>query len=418
MLINNFIIFQGLYRECAEVDDGQVLAMDPRNVQDDRYCYYCTNIPGENDWVQEGWEKKHSSEPINETGDFHIRGTKRVAPDELEIEGFEDDDIAVDQKKPKAVSDAQPARVSASEAFDLSFPIAKSGNKACLAKFYEQCEDIKLNDMIEIVGIYSFDPILSEHLQDQASNEEEDMDTDCSFTLPSSLVPRIHVLTAKVLPHDNPLVPQAISSQIIQNDVITKTRSELHSLLSRIFLGDNLCADYYIFHLISSIYKRTDVLALGSYPLNITNVEPIFGAKFFDFVTQITTHSQFIALTLNSLNNDKYIPKKDYKLNKLLSGKLQFAKNTNFVIDETQLSVGQLNERGLRNLNSVVNLVKWQRVDYDFEYHSLGYDTDVVILVFSEGKSLIPIDCRVILKVRSDSFCKLNFHCAFVLFSF
>ncbi len=40
-------------------------------------------------------------------------------------------------------------------------------------------------------------------------------------------------------------------------------------------------------------------------------------------------------------------------------------------------------------------IFRWQKLDYDFKYHSLEYETDVPVLVLSEGRSLLPSDFQL-----------------------
>ena len=41
------------------------------------------------------------------------------------------------------------------------------------------------------------------------------------------------------------------------------------------------------------------------------------------------------------------------------------------------------------------NLMTWQKVDYDFKYHNLEYQTDIPVLVMSEGRSMLTADVQV-----------------------
>ena len=49
-------------------------------------------------------------------------------------------------------------------------------------------------------------------------------------------------------------------------------RQSLHRLLTKALFGDELAADYLLFHLISKIYVRRDRLCLGKLALNIFNL--------------------------------------------------------------------------------------------------------------------------------------------------
>ena len=51
-------------------------------------------------------------------------------------------------------------------------------------------------------------------------------------------------------------------------------------------------------------------------------------------------------MSLDNMNKMAYIPKKDYKANRLQSGILQLADKTHLVLDETALQPGQLDTNG------------------------------------------------------------------------
>ncbi len=94
-----------------------------------------------------------------------------------------------------------------------------------------------------------------------------------------------------------------------------------------------------------------------------------------------------------------FVPRKDYDANRLVSGLLQLPSGTHLVLDETRMGAGgQLEQRGLRNLTALGGLISWQRLEYDFQYHQLEFSHDVPCLVVSEGRSLLPSDCQLMLR--------------------
>lgn len=114
------------------------------------------------------------------------------------------------------------------------------------------------------------------------------------------------------------------------------------------------------------------------------------------------------------------VPKKDYVANRLVSGALQLARNTSLFLDETKLEQGQLDTTGeacrsregavlteptltggsclcflfcvgVRNVTALGNLISWQKVDYDFNYHQMEFPCNINVLIASEGRSLLPV---------------------------
>jgi len=46
---------------------------------------------------------------------------------------------------------------------------------------------------------------------------------------------------------------------------------------------------------------------------------------------------------------------------------------------------------GVANMTALGNVVSWQKLDYDFEFHRQPFHTNIAVLVFSEGKSLLKV---------------------------
>ncbi|KAG8310425.1 hypothetical protein J6590_064453 [Homalodisca vitripennis] len=81
---------------------------------------------------------------------------------------------------------------------------------------------------------------------------------------------------------------------------------------------------------------------------------------------------------------------KNYETNRLESGLLQLSDKTHLVIDETMLEPGQLNDRGVRNCRALGSVISNQRLEYDFQFYPVEFNTDIPVLILSEGKSMLP----------------------------
>lgn len=46
---------------------------------------------------------------------------------------------------------------------------------------------------------------------------------------------------------------------------------------------------------------------------------------------------------------------------------------------------------GVRNITALGNLISWQKVDYDFNYHQMEFPCNINVLIVSEGRSLLPV---------------------------
>ena len=199
---------------------------------------------------------------------------------------------------------------------NLNLPLPSSNGKACIVKLYDIRDgDIKLQDLLEFVGIISLDPAMA------AGDEEDDSMMSTSPSLPPpSLVPRLHVLHFTKLSHNNPMIPQENIPPVQE-----VARVELLTLLTSCLLGDKLAADYLLLHLISKVYMRKDVLVLGKLSLNLHNMtnHQEWPKRLSTILSLLTTNSHYLPLSRNSLDSVPFAPRKDYEANRLVSGKLK-----------------------------------------------------------------------------------------------
>lgn len=115
-------------------------------------------------------------------------------------------------------------------------------------------------------------------------------------------------------------------------------RDELWLMLTDILVGDTLAADYLICHLISSVYvlhirieitvyrsfdylysnfyryTRQDMLALGKFSLNLSNVpfnlcNSEYVNELYKFLSHLVEKSHFLPITIPYLNSTTMIPK-------------------------------------------------------------------------------------------------------------
>lgn len=78
-------------------------------------------------------------------------------------------------------------------------------------------------------------------------------------------------------------------------------------------------------------------------------------------------------------------------------------------MDETVLTTGQLTQVGVANLTALGNVIQWQRLSYDFQFHTTEFECNLVrmhvllgssvtcmhlfqpVLIMSEGKSMLKV---------------------------
>lgn len=350
------------------------------NVMSDRMTYMCITIPGENKWVKVKQRDIHASDLTTSVHSLAVSSEGTNRPNECLL--------------------------------DKCFPLKRLPlEKVCFVKVYDSGNiHLKLNDIVEVIGIIDFSEKSSTNFEARSVQGEGEQ-TLSSFHLPARIAPEIHALVIRKLNHINPLLLSSPLTSVLESrssvDFCQGMRRQLHSLLSQCLFGDDLAANYLLCCLLSRVYSRKDVMALGSFPVGISGLSPtikdeertLFVKSLYQLLSGIATHSSYLPLSLDNLNAKSFVPKKDYGLDKLESGCLQLPVGSLLLIDETAMKVGQLNPQGVKNITSIGHLIRWQQIKYDFEFHTLDIDTDISVVVLSEGKSLLPVSYRVQLKV-------------------
>ncbi|XP_060782068.1 mini-chromosome maintenance complex-binding protein isoform X2 [Neoarius graeffei] len=408
-----------------DVTDCGVDFNSVKTVTSERQTFYCVPIPGESQWVKESYAGASQARVVPSTSYTPNRHKRSYEEDEeMDTQTQQNDVVSgpqnvsdshrnVDSKRLETEAPSQNTSPShCSSTLDLNFPLPGERGPACLVKVYNEWDSFKLNDMLEVFGILSVDPALSLVAEDKEASSfldpTESMETveeQRAHSPPASLVPRLHMLYAEPLQHNNPLLPSAVSEDkgAFLNSVISEmssVRAELLTYLTHVFLGDSLAAEYLILHLISSVYARRDVLPLGKFALNVSGCPhtPPYTEQLYQIIQQLVPSSYRLCMSLHNMNTQCMVPRKDYTANRLVSGALQLSKNTSLVLDETQLEQGQLDTTGVRNITALGNLISWQKVDYDFNYHQMEFPCNINVLIVSEGRSLLPCDCQVQLR--------------------
>ncbi|NXJ63139.1 MCMBP protein, partial [Rostratula benghalensis] len=450
---NTRVLHFGKYRDVAECGPQQEIDLNStQTVTSERQTFYCVPVPGESAWVKEisffdwvcalqarvspstSYTPSRHKRSYEEDEDMDLHPSKQK---EQHIGNSSGGDIhgCVEPKRLETEASAGHHLISpnCSPPLDLNFPLPGEKGPACLVKVYESWDSFKVNDVLEVYGILSVDPVLSILNSEEsplvlvpfpadssALDPMESMDTaeeQRVHSPPASLVPRIHVILAHKLQHINPLLPACLNEEesktceylnltslFVSNFMseLSPVRAELLGFLTHALLGDSLAAEYLILHLISTVYARRDVLPLGKFTVNLSGCprNSIFTEHIYRLIQQLVPASYRLPMTIATMNRSRFIPHKDYAANRLVSGVLQLASNTSLVVDETQLEQGQLDTTGVHNVTALGNLITWQKVDYDFSYHQMEFPCNINVLVTSEGRSLLPSDCQVHLQAQ------------------
>ncbi|KAL4424256.1 hypothetical protein ABPG75_001557 [Micractinium tetrahymenae] len=279
----------------------------------------------------------------------------------------------------------------------------------CMAYVYDD-QEVKLNDVVEVVGVLSRVPELAAaHMRQQEGGQPSSMllDDILASHLPTSKAPRLHAILLSVERESG-----AAAGMPLAAADVAQARTRTLGFLSQVLGGDNLAAEYLLLQLLGRVHHRTAESAVGTLALNLVaepnspaaaaaqqlSAQPVqqaqqqlsaLGAALAAALAALAPRCLALPLSVGALNARPWWPRRDQNSQRLVSGPLQLAANTQLVLDEAVLAAGTLNEVGLRNLGALHTLVTRQRVGYDFEYFSLDQPADAPVTVLSLGRSLL-----------------------------
>ncbi|XP_055908150.1 mini-chromosome maintenance complex-binding protein [Eupeodes corollae] len=406
----------GKYRDCLALQGNEKADFECReNVQAERRTLFVVSVPGFNQWASTFEESScNNSDLSKHEVSTSQRVPKRSIPEELDSEMMDVNDNSRDNKLNKRQctenENSRPSNVSTSvlsAEYHLNSPIPDRPSKACLIKLYSDFDSHILNSIVDIVGFLSVDPALdASTITDSSYDEFDSCGERQAQNPPPSLIPRLHAVAVRKLDHTNPLLDSSICEPIFSNFSFESVYKDLKILLTQCFLGDDLAAEYLLLHLISTVYIRSDLHSLGKFALNICNIPaqllPIYTKQLYDILELFIPASHYLPMTLDNMNTLQFFPKKDYQTNKLTSGILQLAPHTHLVLDETRLEPGKLENNGVRGIQSLAHFIKTQQLKCDFQYYDIDFNTNIPVLVLSEGRSMLPNDFQVPLSVDND----------------
>lgn len=317
-------------------------------------------------------------------------------------------------KRPKENDQTTEKPTSSSQMASLNLPLQEEQGSPCIVHIYDSYENLKLNDMVEVIGVVSIQPNFASFPE----NKEEDamvMSADNFMTEeeqaahypPTSLVPRIHCVLFQHLKHSNPSIPLHIDEKKAESMLaeVVKTRDEIVAVLKSVLLGDELAAEYLLLHLVSSVYTRCGMMAVGKFALNFCDCPSGTHSELVKNVAEVLKaclpKCAYLPMNLDNLNSLSFIPKKDYTANRLTAGVLQLSDSTQLILDETAMESGKLNPAGVQNVTALGSLITWQKLEYDFKFYKTDFLANIQVLVLSEGKSMLPCDC--LLKLQGSS---------------
>ncbi|KAF6143113.1 hypothetical protein GIB67_041181 [Kingdonia uniflora] len=365
----------------------------------ERRLLYCVPVPGQNSWAMESSSELVTTpckDLISQHGEKRQREDDTAATTHMVLDS-ELQGSPLGSKRMR--EDGFPGQSSSlqdlitTDAFSKQREVPGFDPKSlpCLVKVYDSQEsDLKLNDVFEFIGVFTYDPEFPVPM-----DSSDALDEDALVQLPPSNVPCLHcIVHRKLATHDfisKSTVIEAMPS------LIRGIRESLLGYLTTVLGNDCLAAQCILLHLLSQVHARVDSAALGKLSVNLTGFVQeslsVFGNQLNVAIQNLMPISQTISLTIGYLNTASLSPKKDYETNRLVTGVLQLAEGTHLTVDETPLDVGTLDSTGVKNVELLKNLMELQKVEYDFEYYKIDMSADVQMLILSEGKSnILPAD--------------------------
>ncbi|PKU62213.1 mini-chromosome maintenance complex-binding protein [Dendrobium catenatum] len=380
----------------------------------ERRLFVCVPVPGQNSWILDAAPQvvlnSYDKDDASQHGEKRMRDASH---DAMELNVLDEMDSSCSKKQREDEHIFQSCQSLVGEAVLQGGMLENRNNLgessfSCLVKAYDLPEShLKLNDVFEFIGIYTFDPELV-HMS-STDDSSFDLMEDVSNQLPPNKVPRLHCLVSRKLAVQD-FLSGSLALQPLPN-VMSDIRESLLVHLSALLGNDTVAAQFLLLHLLSRVRHTMDVIAVGKLSLNLTGFNresaSVFGNQLNDIIMELFPFSKVIPLSVEYLNNAVLQPRKDNQSGRLVTGVLQLAEGTHLTIDETHLQAGVLNSVGVENARLLKNLMEWQTVQYDFEYYKIEMAADIQMLIFSEGKSnILPAD--MILPFRPESFVRVK----------
>eukprot|EP01116_Phalansterium_solitarium_P001207 TRINITY_DN10987_c0_g1_i2.p1 TRINITY_DN10987_c0_g1~~TRINITY_DN10987_c0_g1_i2.p1 ORF type:complete len:549 (+),score=182.61 TRINITY_DN10987_c0_g1_i2:88-1734(+) len=399
-------LVSGKYRDCIANKPGHRVDFGASScVTLDRLPLLCVPVPGEAAWVEPIFGADHHPTAAG-AGERSSTTPKRKEP----TDDADSTPSAPGAPASRAKSQsAAPSGTAGIPAPATHFPLPDARNQlACLVKVYDDKQEghFKLNDVVEFVGVLSVTPQLTSFAPDSMDTDQfphNDFGRD-GQSPPASVVPRLHCIAHRKLssldlvvpPHHKPGHTAAASSAVSAAEAASM-RERLLVQLRRVLGGDALAAEYLMLGTLARVYKRHQLMCMGKFSLNIMNCPEDPHHNVFASVRHVlqSVVAKFVALPLSidTLHQLRFTPRKDYDANTLASGLLQLSEGTLLAVDETVLQPGQVDQSAVSHLNALTHLIMWQKVEYDFQYHQIEFEVDIPVFVIPHGKSIFNCDC-------------------------
>ena len=252
-------------------------------------------------------------------------------------------------------------------------------------------EIFKMNSVHELIGIYeSQESQVSQESQESQESSEE-------------VFPTIHLIKRSEWKFDN------WNSTVISIDEFEGIRSRLLKYLSDCLGGSNVAAEALMLSLVSRPSMRVegllDSLFVGKLTLNlcVKDSDPQIGCNLSDILKGI---KPFVSgpVHVNSDPNllfakESIYPRLNVQTGQIIPGALlQQPDGCILIVDESGLKEGEeFKDQAFCNLRALIDLIRFQHVNYDFGMQQVQLNTDIPVITVSCGgkKSVLPFELKV-----------------------
>jgi len=372
-----------------------------------RELYYCVSIPGETSWIKDKYRNKRCKDHnFTKTPKVSLKRQREDDEDDVDME-MEEMSTNSTENTNKKIRGSENSAQDNSNIFTLSknHPIPCDDNIACIVKVYDQMKtesgkEILPNKVYEFYGILAMPnhQVGEENLNDLPKEMVEEIK---AHSPPGSLIPRLHCLHIKEIDGSEnfKLDPFSTADEAkyknVSNNIEFHQKNLLH-VLTEATLGDSLLAEYLLCNLVSRVVNfDINNSPVGKIVLNITNAPSNYGVFLAKFLDKLVPRLFHFHMSLSNMNKLKFAPKKNYDKMLLETGLLQIPDDLHLIVDETYLATGTLDETGVNNMKALSQMIKDNTVDYDFKFHKISFVHKPVVIVLSEGKSILTCDIAV-----------------------
>jgi hypothetical protein len=249
-----------------------------------------------------------------------------------------------------------------------------------------------MNKAYEFIGTLEYAPLNKEERERRAEMLKEQGYLPPNMIPDMDKYPVLHVMEYLEHPYKNATkfwneIPELDSGRIAE------IRDKLFEILTDIYGGDEVVAEYVLLTLLSKVQNREDGMPVGISCINLYSTDETVSSEILKgterFMKLLTAHTLSAQVDLDSLCSVKMVPKKDYDTNRLSRGDLQILNSTTVLFDETMMKEGKKESEDLiHNMQGIASLIEEQSVKYNFQYHDQSFECSAPVIIISTGRSI------------------------------